>query len=170
MQRRSVLGVGVAGAALLALVGGGAALLHERAWRDGRLMPSARELLGAVARAVLDGSLPADAASRDAALQAHLTRMEDTISAMPPHTQRELSDLLAMLAVAPGRRLLAALAPPWADATLTEVQVSLQSMRLSSLLLRRQVYNALRDLTHAAYFSSASSWVWLGYPGPKDLP
>jgi hypothetical protein len=42
-------------------------------------------------------------------------------------------------------------------------------MRQSSLLLRRQAYGALRDLTHAAYFADATTWPLLRYPGPRTL-
>lgn len=159
----------MAGGALLALAGGGIALLCEPAWRNGRLEPAGRGVLGAVARAVLDGSLPVEAANRMAAIEAHLTRVNATVAAMSTHSQGEIADLLALLAMSPGRRALTGLASPWAQATVSEMQVALQSMRQSSLLLRRQVYGALRDLTHAAYYADASAWPLLGYPGPKAL-
>lgn len=169
MQRRTLLGLGVAGAALLALAGGGAALMYEPAWRDRQLLPAGRTVLAAVARAVLDGSLPADAAQQAAAVDAHLSRMQATVSAMPPHTQSEIGDLLALLAMPPGRRALAGLSSAWSDASVAQTQAALQSMRQSSLLLRRQAYNALRDLTHAAFFADASTWTLLHYPGPRSL-
>jgi hypothetical protein len=169
MQRRTLLGLGVAGAALVALAGGGAALMHERAWRDGKLLPAGRRVLAAVARAVLDGSLPADAAAQAAAIDDHLARMESTLSAMPLQTQREVADLLALLAMPPLRVTLAGLTGAWEHASVADVQAALQSMRQSSLLLRRQAYNALRDLTHAAYFADASTWPLLHYPGPRAL-
>jgi hypothetical protein len=170
MQRRTLLGLGVAGGALLALAGSGIALMYEAAWRNGRLEPAGRSVLGAVARAVLDGSLPVETADQTAAIDTHLTRMNATVAAMSPNTQGEIADLLALLAMPPGRRALAGLASPWPRATLAELQGALQSMRQSSLLLRRQAYGALRDLTHAAYFSDPSAWPLLGYPGPRLLP
>jgi hypothetical protein len=169
MQRRTLLGMGLAASALLALVGGGAALLYERAWRDGKLLPAGRQVLAAVARAVLDGSLPSDTAAQAAAIEAHLTRIEATVGAMPAHTQGEIADLLALLAMPPLRATLFGLSGAWADAPLANVQAALQSMRQSSLLPKRQAYNALRDLTHAAYFAHASTWPLLRYPGPRAL-
>lgn len=88
---------------------------------------------------------------------------------MPAHTQREVADLLALLALPPLRTTLAGVSKPWEQAAVADVQAALQSMRQSSLLLRRQVYNALRDLTHAAYFADASTWPLLRYPGPRSL-
>jgi hypothetical protein len=169
MQRRTLLGLGVAGAALLALAGGGAALMHERAWRDGQLLPAGRRVLAAIARAVLDGSLPIDVAAQATAIDRHLMRMQATVSAMPTHTQNEVADLLALLSMPPLRISLTGLSSPWEQAPVADVQAALQSMRQSSLLLRRQAYGALRDLTHAAYFADASTWPLLRYPGPRTL-
>lgn len=169
MQRRTLLGLGVASAALVAIAGGGAALVYEPAWRDGKLLPAGRRVLTAVAHAVLDGSLPSDASVQSAAIDSHLVRMEATVSAMPAHTQSELANLLALLALPPLRIALTGLSSAWEHATVSDVQAALQSMRQSSLLLRRQAYNALRDLTHAAYFADASTWPMLRYPGPRAL-
>jgi hypothetical protein len=169
MQRRTLLGLGAAGTALLALAGGGAAWLYEAAWRDGQLLPAGRQVLAAVARAVLDGSLPVGATAQAAAIEGHLTRLQATVNAMPLHTQREIADLLALLAMPPLRAALAGLSSAWGNAPVADVQAALQSMRQSSLLLRRQAYGALRDLTHAAYFADASTWALLHYPGPRAL-
>ena len=153
MQRRTLLGLGGAGAALLAMAGGGVAMLHERAWHDGKLLPAGRKVFASVARAVLDGSLPSDAVAQAIAIESHLARVEATVNAMPPQTQAELADLLALLAMPPLRATFAGLSTAWEHASVTDVQEALQSMRQSTLLLRRQAYSALRDLTHAAYRS-----------------
>jgi hypothetical protein len=169
MQRRRLLGLGIASGALLALAGVGAVLMHEAAWHNGQLLPKGRTVLRAVARGVLDGSLPTDALQQAAALDAHLSRIEALIDAMPPHTQVELADLLAVLAMAPVRATFVSLGNAWDKATVRELHAALQSMRQSSLLVRRQAYSALRDLTHAAFFSDASTWRLLNYPGPRSL-
>jgi hypothetical protein len=169
MQRRNFLGLGVAGTALLALAGGGVASMYEAALRNGELLPAGRRVLTGVAGAVLDGSLPDKPDARTAAIDAHLRRMQALLQAMPLHTQAEVADLLALLALPPIRRALCGLSSPWESASVADVQTILQSMRRSSLLLWRQAYGALRDLTHAAYFSDASTWPLLRYPGPRAL-
>jgi hypothetical protein len=169
MQRRTLLQLGVVSAALVAIGGGAGALMYERAWRDGKLLPAGRQVLAAVARAVLDGSLPNDAAAQSRTIDSHLVRLEATVAAMPSHTQKEVADLLTLLATPPLRVTFAGLRAPWERASLADVQTALQSMRQSSLLLRRQTYNALRDLTHAAYFADPSTWPLLRYPGPRAL-
>ncbi len=169
MQRRTLLKLGIASGAALTLVAGGAALFYEPAWRDGRLTEAGRNVLGAVARAVLDGSLPTDAGPQLAALASHLDRMDATLRALPPATQREVSDLLALLALPPGRLALAGLGCDWPRADVVQIQAALQAMRNSRIGLRRQAYHALRDLTHAAYFADSATWVQLGYPGPVKI-
>lgn len=171
MQRRSLLGLGLAGGLVLAAAGGGAAwVLRTPAWRQGHLSPDARVLLKAVAVSVLDGSLPAQGdPQREAALQAHLERFARALGALSPSTQAEVDQLLTVLSTAPGRRLLAGLASPWQDADRSEVDTALQGMRVSDSMIRRQAYHALRDLTQAAYFSDPATWAALGYPGPRPL-
>lgn len=169
MQRRTLLGLGLVAGAALALAGAGASWMSSPAWRGGRLLPAGRTTFAAVARGVLDGSLPTAEAERAAAIDTVLTRLQATIAAMPLATQSEISDLLALLALPPGRMALAGLAVPWDEASVEAIQAALQSMRESRLSLRRQAYHALRDLTHAAYFSDASTWPLLRYPGPPAL-
>jgi hypothetical protein len=169
MQRRTLLKLGVGSAAALALLGGGAALMWQPGLQQGRLTAAGRTVFKAVARAVLQGALPAEAAAAEAALQAHLKRMDATVAAFPPPVQAELSDLLALLALAPGRRALAGLGTAWDEASAAQVAQALNEMRHAGLALRQQAYHALRDLTHAAWFSAPEHWALLGYPGPRPI-
>lgn len=169
VQRRTLLQLGLASGATLALAAGGAAWFYAPAWGDGRLTDAGRSVLGAVARAVLDGSLPAAAGPQQAAVSKHLDRMDATLRALPAFTQRDVGDLLSLLALPPGRLALAGLARDWPAADVPQIQAALQSMRSSRLDLRRQAYHALRDLTHAAYFADSATWTQLGYPGPDKI-
>ena len=168
MQRRSLLKLGVASAALLVVAGGGLALLQPGLAR-GRLTLAARAVFHAVARLVLDGSLPAAGAERDAALQAHLDRLDAVLANFPETTRAELSQLLALLISSPGRTLLAGLHTDWDVASRDELAQAMQGMRTSSLVLRQQTYHALRDLTNAAFYADSVTWPLLGYPGPAAL-
>lgn len=168
LKRRRFLKLGVGAAVAFALAGGGIALLSP-GMSQGRLTDAGREVFAAVARAVLDGCLPEDAAQRDIALREHMLRLDDALGAFPSQVQSELSQLLALLASAPGRTVLAGLQTPWAQASVSQLQAALQGMRTSSLALRQQAYHALRDLTNAAYFADPQAWALLGYPGPREL-
>jgi len=168
MKRRTLLVVGLGAGTLLALTGGMLALLRP-GLQDGHLTPAGRELFAAVARGVLDGLLPADGAARDRAIESHLKRLDDTIAGMPPGLQREIDELVTLLAAAPGRLALTGLGVDWDRAGVDEVQAMLQRLRTSSLSLRQQVYHALRNLTNGAYFADASTWPVIGYPGPRPV-
>jgi hypothetical protein len=98
-----------------------------------------------------------------------LQRLADAVAALPPHAQAELSELLALMGTSAGRQLLGGVSAPWQSATVPQVQAGLQDMRFSRISLRQQAYQALHDLTGAAYFSSPQTWTVLGYPGPRDL-
>jgi len=168
VQRRTLLQLGLGATALLAIAGSGLALLKP-SLVGGRLTASAQSIFRAVGRAVLEGSLPADGVERERALEAHLTRVDDTLAAFPASTQAELSQLLSLLACAPGRLGLAGLQADWPDASLAELQRALQGMRVSRLATRQQIYHALRDLTNAAFYADPSAWPLLGYPGPQSV-
>lgn len=168
MQRRTLLKLGAVSAAVLIVAGGAAALLRP-GLEGGVLSDSGRDVFSAVGLAVLDKTLPAEDGARQIALQGLLSRIDVLVLSLPSHAQAELSQLLALLASAAGRRTLAGLSQPWAEASIADIQHSLQDMRLSALALRQQAYAALHDITAGAYFSDPSSWPLLGYPGPLKI-
>lgn len=169
MQRRALLKLGLVSAAGLALAGVTIGQLQPGVTAEGRLTQSGRSLFAAIAPVVLDNSLPTVPAQREATLLAHLDRLDIVIGAFPRTTREELSQLLAVLATLPGRWSLAGLRVPWEEAGLEDVLTALQSMRVSRLSLRQQAYQALRDLTNAAYFGAPSVWHLLDYPGPQAV-
>jgi hypothetical protein len=162
------LALGALSAAALA-VGGGAVALLQPGLRESRLSASGREVFTAVSRGLLDGSLPLAETELATALEGLLGRIDAVVAALPPHAQSELSQLLALLATGAGRRVLAGLDRPWAEADVAQIQQALQSMRLSSVGLRQQAYQALHDIVGGAYFSDRQTWSLLGYPGPRDI-
>ena len=170
MQRRTWLKLGLTSAAVLVVAGGAAsALLQSGLDAGAKLRPVGREVFSAIGLAVLDQSLPQQAAARQVALAGLLQRVDTLVAALPPHAQAELSQLLSLLGSAVGRRLLAGLQAPWAEASIEDVQQALQGMRLSALALRQQAYAALHDIATGAYFADAASWPQLGYPGPLKI-
>lgn len=154
---------------LLVVAAGAAFTLVRPGIANQRLTECSRAVLAAVAGAVLEGSLPTPVQKRAASMAAHLFRLDEMIAAFPRHLRDELSDLLGMLASAPGRSLFAGLQTDWAKAEIAEVHAALQSMRMSSIALRQQAYHALRDLTNAAFYSAPDAWPALDYPGPNQV-
>ena len=168
MQRRTLLKLGATSAALLAIVGGTAALIQPGLQR-GALTAAGREVFRAIGLGVLDKTLPEQLVAKETALTGLLGRIDVLISALPLHAQAELSQLLSILATGAGRRALAGLGTPWPAASAIQVQAALQEMRLSSLAVRQQAYAALHDIAAGAYFSEPSTWPMLGYPGPLAI-
>ena len=168
MQRRTLLKLGATSAALLAMVGGTAALIQPGLQR-GALTAAGREVFRAIGLGVLDKTLPEQLVAKETALTGLLGRIDVLISALPLHAQAELSQLLSILATGAGRRALAGLGTPWPAASAIQVQAALQEMRLSSLAVRQQAYAALHDIAAGAYFSEPSTWPMLGYPGPLAI-
>jgi hypothetical protein len=162
--RRRLFQLG-AGAALLLALTGGAAWLWRPGWRAGRLTDSGRAVLGAMARVVLEGSLPPD----DAALDRHLERVGDAIGVLPPAVRDDWARMLGLLSLAPGRRWFTRLESDWAAASVNELEAALRRMRLSDDSLTRQIYSALRDLTTAAFHAQPDHWALAGYPGPSAV-
>ena len=157
------------GSAVLLAAAAGAIVLLQPGLSAGKLSEGAREVFTGAGRAFLAGTLPTDPGANQIAINGMLERIDDLAAALPPHAQAELSQLLGLLATAAGRRGLAGLSSPWAQAPLTEVHAALQSMRVSSVTLRQQAYQALHDIVSGAYFADATTWLILGYPGPLKL-
>lgn len=168
MRRRTLIKLGLAGGALLAVAGATLAVLQP-ARREGKFTDTGRAIFTALAPAVLASLLPADAAARSAAIAAYLPRVEAAINGLPLALQGEVDELLTIAGSAPGRLALVGLRPGWAEASAAEVQGALAAMRDSSLALRQQAFHALRDLTSASYFSDAAPWAVIGYPGPRQI-
>ncbi len=168
MNRRHLLAVGGAAAALLAL-GGGALSWWRPARVGGQFGIDARQMLVRLAEAVLDAALPAESAERAAALQSHVDRIQATVAGLPPAMQAEVDRLFTLLLSPPGRQLLLGLSSSWLQATRAELQQALQATRGSRLALRQQTYHALRDLNNAAYFAAPAAWALVGYPGPRAV-
>jgi hypothetical protein len=168
MQRRSLLALGALSAAVL-VIGGGAVALLQPGLRDAKLSPAGREVFAGASRALLEGSLPTEGNALRHAQGGLLDRIDALVAALPPHAQSELSQLLALLASAGGRRALAGLGEPWPSASVADIQQALQAMRVSGISLRRQAYQALHDIVGGAYFSDTQTWGLLGYPGPRAI-
>lgn len=162
--RRRLFRLG-AGAAVLLAVTGGAAWWWRPGWQAGRLTDGGRRVMGAFARVLLEGSLPAGAD----AMEAHLDRIGESIGALSPAAQVDWARLLGLLSLAPGRRWLTGLNTDWQDAPLSDLEAALRRMRLSDDAIPRQTYAALRDLHAVAFHAQPAHWGRVGYPGPSAV-
>ncbi|MCB9681636.1 MAG: gluconate 2-dehydrogenase subunit 3 family protein [Alphaproteobacteria bacterium] len=169
LTRRGLLGVGLGGAALLAVGGIGVALrptvLREPAMPLQALSPRAFSVLAAVADRVCPGG---DGAPTAAAV--HVAEKVDALMAtLPSAVAAELEQALMLLENALAGLVLDGRPRTFTASTPAQQDVILATWRDSSLQLRRQVYRAVRGLTAAAYHGSPETYASVGYPGPPDF-
>lgn len=164
MQRRHLLKLGL-GASSALVLGGGLAAYWQPALQADRLTAAGRHALGALARAVLEHSLP----SGREAVDRHLDQLDDVVRSMPTAVRAELQQLFSLCTNAPGRWFLWGDARPLHERSPSDLQARLQSMRTSRFALHQQAYFAFRDLNAAAHFAQPAAWAAMGYPGPRDL-
>lgn len=160
---KSALALGAVGAAL------GGSVYWNRGVSAGVLTEHGREVMKAVARAVLADVLPTDPAAREAKLEGQLKRLNEVIQSMPSSSQMELAALLGLLANAPTRLMLTGLSSSWAKASTEEILQALEGMRIHKLPTTMMSYHAVRDLTCLSFFSNPDNWSTTGYTGPIEI-
>lgn len=163
LSRRTLLKTGLAGAALL----GGAGLVALIAGRDRGA--ERRDLLFALAGALLDGALPTDPAAAAAARTRCVSATGTAIDGLSPAAQDELAQLFTLLSIAPGRLLLAGLDRPWSQAAPSDIRAAVDGWRNHRLPLMQTAYHALHDLLLGAWYGDEANWMALGYGGPVRL-
>jgi hypothetical protein len=170
LNRRTFLAVGVAGAGALAVA----------SWLRRSPAPTAgsaasnisldgQAILRAVAPVLLAGALPEEPAARAAAIAQTLAALDTAVGGLPAAAQAELAQLFDLLSLPPVRLAVARVDAPWADAAPDQVRACLDRFRGSSLQLLRAAYDALHQLTFAAWYGNPQSWAAIGYPGPPAL-
>jgi hypothetical protein len=169
ITRRTFIKAGVLGTAALAAAGAwGGWRLRACSAHPAPLSPAGRALFAAMIPALLDGAVAPGAwtaAMGDEALR----RVEVTIAALSPHAQRELHQLACLLDARVARLLLAGSGAPWPVVTRARAGAILARWRFSRSALLVSAYQALHDLTFAAWYAEPAHWAAIGYPGPPEL-
>ena len=124
------------------------------------------EAIAAIAAAILVGNLPADAASRQIAINEIVAAFDRTVAGLPPAIQTEVDELLSLLTFGLTRRFIAGIAKPWPQASEAEVKAFLDSWRHSRFATLQQGYQALVRVLIACWYGNPRSWTEIGYPGP----
>lgn len=168
--RRTVIKLGAAGSALLALAGLGAGLLggDEALPPPGTALPhvpaDAAAALAAMAPVML-GGVPAGMTA-NVFVDTVLSGIDTALAGLTPAQRQETARLFALLRLRPARRWLLGVSPPWHQASAAEVAVMLDRLRLSRFPLLRAVYQGLHQLICAAWYGHPASWPATGYDGP----
>jgi hypothetical protein len=171
MSRRTLLKVGVAGAAALFL----ARWLYTKSTAPERvdarftvLDARARSIVAAIVPVLLDGALPVPTGA-DAAQAQTIFNVDQAIAGLPPAARRQVEQLFALLAFAPTRCLVAGVWSPWPQASPAAITAFLTQWKNSRFALLQSAYGALHQLITAAWYGSPSAWPAIGYPGPPSL-
>jgi hypothetical protein len=170
VSRRTFIATGVVGALALAAAGwlrgphAAASGVPRRA-----LDADGEALFTAVAPVLLAGALPQAADARKAAIAQTLDGIDLGVAGLPPAARAELSQLVALLALPPVRFGFARVSNSWTEASGEEVRRFLDRCRASRTTLLRAAYDALHQLTFAAWYGNPQSWPAIGYPGPPSI-
>jgi len=174
ITRRRFLVAGVGGTVALALVSRLRGTMAASASAPGTpplaaLDRDAPAILAAVVPVMLAGALPERGADRETAIAETLRDVTGAIAGLAPPAQQELGELFSLLGFAPARVLLAGVRSSWSEATPETVAAFLERWRTSRFELQRSAYNALHQLTLAAWYANPRSWPAIGYPGPPRI-
>jgi hypothetical protein len=168
--RRAFIAAGVVGAGALAVAGW---LRRPPAPVDGvapsNISAAGVDILRAIVPVMLAGALPTEPAAQTAAVAETLAALEVAVGGLPAAAQAELAQLFDLLSLPPVRIAVARIDAPWPQAAPDQVRLCLDRFRDSSLLLLRSAYDALHQLTFAAWYGNPGAWAAIGYPGPPVL-
>jgi hypothetical protein len=166
LSRRRLIFTGVAGAAVLVAARW---LQPPKNAAATALSADAADVMRAIIPALLDGALPDDPHDRRAAIEDTVTAIGTAIAGLPPAAREELSSLFALLAFAPVRVAFADVDSAWRDASVTTMNAFLLRLQKSRWSVKRTAYDALHQLTFAAWYANPRTWPFIGYPGPPAL-
>jgi hypothetical protein len=113
----------------------------------------AQAILRAVVPVLLAGALPEAAAAKRAAVGETVRGIDIAVTGLPPSAQEELRQLFALLAVPPGRLLIARISQPWNEADEADVRACLDRFR-ELAHDAALAYGALHQLTFAAWYGN----------------
>jgi hypothetical protein len=174
-DRRKFLKRGLVGGGLLVLAGTlpfafRTTALGRRPRRDLRLLTlEEHAVLAAVAaRMAPGGGAPPAWPSAEAVDCAG--KIDALLATVHPDVGSDFRRLLRLFESSLLGTFVAASPRPFTRATPAEQDARIEAWRRSRLTVLRSGYQALKRLTHAAYYSSPEVYARIGYPGPPVVP
>lgn len=133
-------------------------------YRFGFLGDEDRAIVAAIAPVMLAGAIdgPDD-------VELVVRGLDRAVCGLPLAVRAELRSLFALLRFAPGRMLVAGVWRPWSHADRSQVERFLSGWRASGIAQLRSAYDALHQLTFAAWYGGDRAWPAIGYPGPPRI-
>jgi hypothetical protein len=172
LTRRRLIRTGLGGLVLLGIAGCARSSTGIGPFEDAQHVYRAlsgrdRDMIAAVAAALLDGALPSDAHAP--ALVEVVRGVDVAVWGLPDDARGELAQLFNLLGFSVTRGLAAGIWSSWSDASASDVATFLARWRRSGISLFRSGYQALHQVVMAAWYGNSASWERIGYPGPPSL-
>ncbi|MEI8025702.1 MAG: hypothetical protein WCI18_05060 [Pseudomonadota bacterium] len=101
--------------------------------------------------------------------QGFFSDFEKTITTLPRYTQKEVFLLLDLLGSRVTRFLLTGIWSPFSSTPREELDSAIGEWSRSSLGMRRNAYEGLRDLILGTWYANPIHWQKIGYPGVPIL-
>ena len=169
--RRSFLGKGIVGGALLVLGGSGATLVFRRTRLRTPLAPlkvlSLEEY--SVIASIADRVIPAGNGFPSPTEMRCAEHVDELLAPAHPGAVKELKQLIALFENALAGFLFDRRMSPFTQLAPEDQDDVLREWRDSRITLRRSGFKALKNLVCAGYYCNPATYPAVGYPGPPDL-
>ena len=126
--------------------------------------------VAALIPAVLEGSLPKDAAARQRAVEEVVEAFDRAVSGLSASVQKEVDELFTLFRFPPARLMFTGLWSPLEESSAQEISAFLTRWRHSRFDIQRAGYQAITQLLQAAWYGNSASWSAIGYPGAPKIP
>ena len=178
VSRRRFLKTGIAGGILLVgagyasrgvFWGKGSRVAQKTGYRYLFLTERDHATLGAIAPVVIGAPLLLEGGSERDAVEEVLRGIDTAVSGFLPEVQKEVRQLLTLLGMGPTRVLVAGVWQTWPECSRQDIENFLNRWRYSRFDLLKTAYDALLQLSVAAWYGNPKSWEAIGYSGPPRI-
>lgn len=179
ISRRRFIQTGIAGAILLVTAG---AVSRGTFWGKGTgrarkggysyrfLSMREHQVLALILPVLLAGAFNGPASERDAWIEEVLRALDTGIASQLPPVQKEIRQMMSLLTLPPLRVAVTGVWSRWENAGTPAIDAFLNRWRVSRFSMLKTAYDALFQLTAAAWYGNPKSWPAIGYAGPPRIP
>lgn len=132
------------------------------------LRPKDREILTAVAPAILKADLPLGAPETPAKITQLINHIEIFLRRSSQYAQQEMTYFFDQIYFPPLRIALTGLWRGWSHASIEDIDAFMERWRTSSINKLRIGYGQLAQLIQMVWYGLPDNWPALHYPGPPD--
>lgn len=131
------------------------------------LDPRGQNLFYYLSESLLFSFLLKEDDEKEKVLSAVVLGIDSYLSALPPHTQAEITEAIDFLNLGAVRWYLFGSSSNWELTDRDSVIKTLNSWKMSSIGLIRTIFFLIQSMVTIGFFETSYSWKHVGYPGPK---